>query len=67
MTPAEVLRKLSEYREEYRKQGFSFTKEQQAEYDRLRKLRYERVNYFVKNGLVSKGGGTNKQTKEETK
>ena len=56
MRPAEVLKKLKELREAWHKQGFSYTKEQQAEYDRLRKLRYERVDYFYKNGLVSKGG-----------
>ena len=56
MRPAEVLKKLKELREVWHKQGFSFSKEQQAEYDRLRQLRYERVSYFHKNGLVSKGG-----------
>ena len=56
MKPSEVLKQLKELREQWRKQSFSFTKEQQTEYDRLRQLRYERVNYFYKNGLVSKGG-----------
>ena len=56
MRPAEVLKQLAELRETYRKQGFSFTRDQQTEYDKLKKLRYERVNYFIKNGLVSKGG-----------
>ena len=56
MRPAEVLKKMRELREEWHKQGFSYTMEQQKEYDRLRQLRYERVAYFHKNGLVSKGG-----------
>tara|TARA_R100000008_G_scaffold80095_1_gene62269 strand:+ start:698 stop:904 length:207 start_codon:yes stop_codon:yes gene_type:complete len=56
MKPAEVLKQMTELREAWRKQNFSFTREQQTEYDRLRQLRYERVAYFYKNGLVSKGG-----------
>ena len=56
MKPAQVLKKLSELREAWRKQGFSYTKDQQVEYNHLRQLRYERVDYFIKNGLVSKGG-----------
>ena len=54
--PAEVLKKMRELREAWRKQGFHYTNEQQAEYSRLLKLRRERVSYFIKNGLVSKGG-----------
>ena len=54
--PAEVLKKMSELREAWRKQGFRYTNEQQAEYARLLKHRRERVSYFIKNGLVSKGG-----------
>ena len=54
--PAEVLKKMSELREAWRKQGFRYTNDQQAEYNHLLKLRRERVNYFIKNGLVSKGG-----------
>ena len=54
--PAEVLKKMSELREAWRKQGFHYTNEQQTEYARLLKLRRERVSYFIKNGLVSKGG-----------
>ena len=56
MRPAEVLKKMRELREAWHKQGFSYTMEQQKEYDRLRKLRRERVKYFYDNGLVSKGG-----------
>ena len=56
MKPSELIKQLNALREQWRQQSFSYTKEQQAEYDRLRKLRYERVDYFYKNGLVSKGG-----------
>jgi len=56
MKSSEVLKKMKELREAWNKQNFRFTKEQQTEYDRLRQLRYERVAYFHKNGLVSKGG-----------
>ena len=56
MNPAEVLKQMKELREAWRKQSFSFTKEQQIDYDRLRTLRRERVAYFYKNGMVSKGG-----------
>ena len=56
MKPSEVLKKLRELRETWHKQGFSYTMEQQKEYDRLRQLRYERVAYFYKNDMVSKGG-----------
>ena len=55
MRPAEVLKKLKEWREAWHKQGFSYTKEQQADYDRLRQMRYERVKYFHDNDMVWKG------------
>ncbi len=66
MRPAEVLKQLKELRETWRKQSFSFTKDQQAEYDKLRQLRYERVNYFTKNGMVSKGGLRKKEVEPTT-
>ena len=65
MRPAEVLKKLRELKESWRKQSFSFNKEQKAEYDKLIALRRERVKYFYKNGLVSKGGATVKKTTEK--
>tara|TARA_B100000029_G_scaffold441063_1_gene458612 strand:+ start:196 stop:396 length:201 start_codon:yes stop_codon:yes gene_type:complete len=66
MKPSQVLKQLDEHRETYKKQGFSFTKEQQAEYNRLLKLRRERVKYFYDNDRVWKGPSS-KQTKEATK
>ena len=56
MSPSEVLKRLKVLREDYRKQLFVYTPEQQKEYDRLIAIRRERVKYFYKNGLVSKGG-----------
>ena len=57
---------MNELREQWRKQSFSFTREQQVEYDKLLQLRRERVQYFLKNGIVSKGGLRKKEEKEQT-
>ena len=66
MRPAEVLRQLAEMRQTYKDQGFSYNQEQQAQYDKLRQLRYERVSYFLKNGIVSKGGLRKKEVEATT-
>ena len=55
LRPAQVLKRMTELRELWRKQNFVFSKEQQVEYDTLLKLRRERVKYFHDNDLVSKG------------
>ena len=65
MRPPEVLKQLKQLREEYRKQSFSYTKEQKAEYDRLIKLRRERVKFMYDNCMVWKGAAT-KQNVEVT-
>ena len=65
MKPSEVLKRLKELKEEWSKQSFRFTKEQQVEYDRLLQLRRERVKYMHDNGLVWKG--PNKKTVETSK
>ena len=65
MKPSEVLKQLNALREEYRKQVFVYTPEQQKEYDRLIKLRRERVKSFFTDDKVSKGG-TSKQNVEVT-
>ena len=57
---------MNELREQWRKQGFKYTKEQQAQYDKLLQLRRERVRYFLDNGIVSKGGLRKKDEKEQT-
>ena len=67
MRPAEVLKQLVEMRQTYKDQGFSYNQEQQAQYDKLRQLRYERVSYFLKNGIVSKGGLRKKEVEATTK
>ena len=65
MRPSEVLKQLKQLREEYRRQSFSYTKEQKAEYDRLIKLRRERVKFMQDYGMVWKGAAT-KQNVEVT-
>ena len=68
MKPSLILKEMNELREQWRKQSFSFTREQQVEYDKLLQLRRERVQYFLKNGIVSKGGLRKKDepTKEDS-
>ncbi len=56
MKSSEVLKSLKELRIIWRKQSFSYTVEQQAEYDRLIALRRERVKYLYDNDMVYKGG-----------
>tara|TARA_X000000368_G_scaffold362535_1_gene307266 strand:- start:604 stop:810 length:207 start_codon:yes stop_codon:yes gene_type:complete len=60
MRPSEVIKQLNELRESWRKQSFSYTEEQQKQYDKLIQLRRERVKYFHENGLVSKGAKKDK-------
>ena len=67
MKPSEIFKQLAELREQVKHQAFKFTKEQQAEYDRLIGLRRERVKFFYKDGLVHKGGATIKKTTENPK
>jgi hypothetical protein len=66
MRPAEVLKKMKELREAWRKQSFTFTREQQTEYNNLLQLRHERVQYMHKNGMVSKGGLKKKEVDPTT-
>ena len=65
MKPSEVLKQLNALKEDYRRQLFQYTPEQQKEYDRLMKLRRERVKSFYADGKVSKGG-TSKQNVDVT-
>ena len=65
MKPSEVLKQLNALKEDYRRQLFQYTPEQQKEYDRLMKLRRERVKSFYADGRVAKGG-TSKQNVEVT-
>ena len=65
MKPSEVLKQLNALKEDYRRQLFQYTPEQQKEYDRLIALRRERVKSFYADGRVAKGG-TAKQNVEVT-
>ena len=58
MKPSEILKQLNALREQWRDQVFAYTPEQQKEYDRLIKLRRERVKSFYANDRVSKGGSS---------
>ena len=49
MRPSQVLKRLNELRKVYQEQTFKFTSEQQKEYDNLKEVRIERVNYFYDN------------------
>ena len=63
MRPPEVIKQLNELRESWKKQSFTYTKEQQIKYDQLIKLRRERVKYFYDNDLVFKGSAKKDDTK----
>ena len=65
MKPSEILKQLNALREQWRDQVFAYTPEQQKEYDRLIKLRRERVKSFFADDRVSKGG-TSKPNVEVT-
>ena len=49
-----VLPHLNELKETWRRQDFSFTRQQQEEYDLLLQARRERVKYFYDNDMVCK-------------
>ena len=55
MRPPEVLKELKSLREAWRKQSFSYTRDQQERYDHLIKLRRERVSSLYAEGRVSRG------------
>ena len=49
-----VLPHLNELKETWRRQDFSFTRQQQEEYDLLLQARRKRVKYFYDNDMVCK-------------
>ena len=63
MKPAEVLKQIRELNKVWREQNFVYTPEQQAEFDKLKQLRRERVKYFYENDLVFKGAAKKDDTK----
>ena len=65
MKPALVLKEMKELRESWRKQGFSYTIDQQKRYDELLKLRRERVKWFHDNDSVQKGPKKTVEKKEK--
>ena len=65
MKPSEVLKQMKELREAWRRQSFSFTREQKAEYEKLLQLRRARVKTFYESGRVSKGGLRKKEKEAE--
>ena len=67
MKPSQVLKEMSELRELYRKQGFSYTNEQKAAYNKLLELRRERVKSFYENDKVWKGGSKQLNDTKATK
>ena len=66
MKPSQILKDMKELREAWRKQGFSFNRDQQIEYDKLLQVRRERVQMFIKTGRVSKGGLRKREEKAQT-
>ena len=58
MKPSEILKQLNALREQWKEQVFAYTPEQQKEYDRLIKLRRDRVKSFYADDRVSKGGSS---------
>ena len=60
-----VLPHLQELRVKWREQDFHFTKEQQEEYDMLKKARSERVKWFYELDRVQKGPKVTKKVQPE--
>ena len=58
MKPSQILKEMKELREAWRRQGFKYNAEQQVAYNKLLKLRRERVKEMYKNGQVWKSGMT---------
>ena len=50
-----VLSHLNELRDTWRVQNFTYTKEQQSQYDMLMQARRERVSFFYETDRVQKG------------
>ena len=50
-----VLSHLNELRDTWRSQNFTYTKDQQSQYDMLMQARRERVSFFYETDRVQKG------------
>ena len=59
-----VLPHLNELRDKWRQQNFTFTKDQQDQYDMLVQARRERVRWFYESGRVQVGPKVAKKVEE---
>jgi hypothetical protein len=59
-----VLPHLQELRDTWRAQNFTFTKDQQTQYDMLLQARRERVAFFYETDRVQKGPKVAKKVEE---
>ena len=59
-----VLPHLNELKQTWKKQNFTFTKDQQAQYDMLINARRERVSFFYETNRVQKGPKVAKKVEE---
>lgn len=49
----QILEELNDLRKTWRKQNFSYTKEQKERFEELQMLRRARVNFFYENDMVA--------------
>jgi hypothetical protein len=59
-----VLPHLNELRDKWRQQNFTYTKDQQDQYDMLVQARRERVRWFYESGRVQVGPKVAKKVEE---
>ena len=59
-----VLPHLNELKQTYKLQNFTFTKDQQEQYDMLMQARRERVAWFYETDRVQKGPKVTKKAEE---
>ena len=59
-----VLPHLNELKQTWKKQNFTFTKDQQTQYDMLMNARRERVSFFYETNRVQKGPKVAKKVEE---
>ena len=59
-----VLPHLNELKQTWKKQNFTFTKDQQTQFDMLMNARRERVSFFYETNRVQKGPKVAKKVEE---
>ena len=62
-----VLKELTQFKQEYRDQYFQFTEGQRVRYNELLNRRREIVSNYYKNDLVFKPNSSTKSVKKEVK